>query len=193
VFANGSLAEADNAVLASVLLAPQPGTRVVYLDPWAPGAQRSNGEPQSWSDLVAPSLKIAAWQVLIAFIVFAVAKSIRHGKPVVEMLPVALAGSRSVVAAGNLLHTSRQHQQAGQVLQSQALAAIRNTLGLPTEASVEVVAQGLANRLGLPVAQIMGLFTRPVLADDELVVLARQIDEVQHALRRVSSQVHQEA
>jgi MoxR-like ATPase len=77
VLVNAELGEADNAVLLASLLAPSPGTAVQVLRPPLPG-----GGTAGLGDLVAPRVRLALWQLAVAFVLLALWRARRLGRPV---------------------------------------------------------------------------------------------------------------
>ena len=94
---NRRIALADNSVVAvgATALAPDP---IVFLEPGAVGA----GD-ESLVDLVPAAVWAALIQAAIAFAFYALYRSRRHGRPIVEVAPVQISGSELTRAAGRLL------------------------------------------------------------------------------------------
>ncbi len=172
---NTSLGEVDNAVLAAALLAPQPGTRVAILRPAAVG-----GGSRSLGDLIAPGVKGALVQIAVAFLVYALWRARRLGRPVPEPQPVPLAASELVVAVGNLLQQAGRRDQAGALLRSDLRRRLAERLGLPFDAPVEVVATTTAARTGIPADRVRAALTPvPLPGDEELVALSAEVAAVE--------------
>ena len=109
-FVNDRLDSEDNAALAANILVPTEGTRVAV-----PRALRipPRGEgDKSLADLVPTGVRLALGQLLVAFVVFALWRARRLGKPVAEVPPVQIAASELVVAVGNLLQKSGKPEAA---------------------------------------------------------------------------------
>jgi hypothetical protein len=175
VFTNDRLDLLDNAVLASSLLAPEPGTQVVWLerDRSAPGVTSS-----VWS-LVAPGPRAAMWQLAIAAVVYVVVRGRRLGKPLQERQPVQLEGSELVVAVGNLMHRSQDPDRAARLLRSDLRRSLRDRLGLPGDATDSLVAQVLATRFSVdPARATHAVVDAPVRSEAELVALARDVESL---------------
>jgi len=120
-FTNRFLRYADNAALATALLAPRAGAHVDILlgDGAAPQTSRAEvTEERTLFDLVRPSVWMALAQLAIAFIVFAAAVAIRPGRPVREPEQVPLESSELVVASGRLMQRAGHAQRAGLLLRS---------------------------------------------------------------------------
>jgi hypothetical protein len=187
-FTNERLDQADNAVLATSLLAPEPGTRVVWLerDQQAPGVTGS-----MWS-LVAPGPRAAAWQLAIAGAVYAVVRGRRLGRPLQERQAVQLEGSELVVAVGNLMHRGQDPDRAARLLRADLRRSLRDRLGLPADAPQELVAQVISTRFGLDAARAQrAVVDVPVRSEEELVALARDIESLRkEVLHGHASQSH---
>ena len=128
---NGALGEVDNAVLAAALLAPAPGTRVaVVLLPAAGG-----GGTRSLADLVSPGVKGALLQLGVAFVLYALWRARRLGRPVPEPQPVPLAASELVVAVGQPAQQAGRRDQAGALLRADLRRRLAERLGLALDAA----------------------------------------------------------
>jgi hypothetical protein len=174
VFLNDALDQQDHAVLAGALLVAEPGTRVTVLERPAPGA----GD-ESLGDLVSDGVKAALAQLAIAFVVYALFRARRLGRPVPEPLPVQIAGSELVVAVGQLVQQRGDPGRAGAILQDDTRRTLAGRLGLPVDADPSVVADAVGRRVGLDEDHVLDLLTRPSVADDAaLVDLARALDAI---------------
>ncbi len=178
---NGAIGQADNAVLAAALLAPRDGTTVAFLRPPPPG----EGEA-GLLDLVAPDVKQAVLQLAVAFVLFALWRARRLGRPVEEELPVELAGSELVAATGNLLQQAHRRDQAAALLRRRLTAELGERLGTGPGTAPEVVAEAAARRTGMPTERLLAVLAGGPVADDAaLVELAHTIEairqEVVHA------------
>src|SRR6266540_3778856 len=76
---NQRINRTDNAVLIVGLLSPAPGPEVVVLRPPPPG-----GGSKGLSDLIAPRVKLTLVQLVVAFLLLALWRSRRLGRPVTE-------------------------------------------------------------------------------------------------------------
>jgi hypothetical protein len=175
VFTNEWLDEQDNAVLAASLMAPEVGTRVVWLE----RDQGVPGETTSIWALVAPGPRAALWQLAIAAVVYVVVRARRLGRPLQESSPVQLEGSELVVAVGNLMHRGHDPDRAARVLRADLRRSLRDRLGLPGDASDELVAQVLSTRFAIdPVRAQRAVIDGRVTSEEELVALARDIESL---------------
>jgi hypothetical protein len=180
-FVNRQLDEADNAVLAVALLAPQGDGRVVFVEPSVAGS----GD-RSLSELVSRRVKDGLWQLLVAFAVFALWRARRLGRPVLEPQPVQIAGSELVVAVGNLLQQGRRREAAAAMLRADLRRTLSDRLGVPLGAPPAAFAAAASARTGADPAAVEALLSpQPPHDDDALVALARNVEslrnEVAHA------------
>jgi len=177
---NDRLAEADNAVLAAALLAPERGTRVRFVDPPIP----AGGGDKTLYELISDGVRRGGLQLGIAFVLYAAWRAIRLGRPVRETQPVEIAGSELVGATGRLLERGRSPDPAAEVLRDGLRRALRARLGVPSHATHEALALVLAERTGVDLQQARtAVGDQPVTTDDELVAVARAVSSVQEALR----------
>jgi hypothetical protein len=178
VFLNDSLDDRDHAVLAGSLLAPAAGTRVTIVEEPLPG----EGD-ESLGDLVADGVKAALVQLAVAFLVYALFRARRLGRPVREPLPVQIAGSELVVAVGELIQQSRDPDRAASVLQHDTRRTLARRLGLPVDADARLVADAAAGRGGVDADRVLDVLTRPSVDDEAgLVVLARDLDDIRQEI-----------
>jgi hypothetical protein len=185
VFTNAYLDLADDAGLAVALMAPRPGGRVVLLQPPTGGP---DGAPtdRDLFDAVPGGARVALWQLVVAFVVYAVHRGRRLGRPVPEAQPVAIAGSELVLAVGNLLQQTRSPSQAAAVLGEDLRHRLAERLGLPPTAPPEVVADVAATRSAVPRDRVLAvLVPPPVRTDAELVDLAQAVDAVSEEVLHV--------
>jgi hypothetical protein len=180
---NQALGEADNAVLLVSLLAPSagPATAVWVLRPPLPG-----GGTASLGDLVAPRVRLALWQLAVAFAVLALWRARRLGRPVVEPQPVQLAGSELVVAVGNLLLRAKGRGQAAGLLTDDLRRTLAERLGLPASTPADQVADAAAQRTGVPRDRVLrALAPNPPRDEAELVALSQAVDAVRREVTSV--------
>jgi hypothetical protein len=162
--------------VAAALLAPQPGTRLVVLEP---GPLATPGGGRSLLELIAPGVKAALIQLALAFGVYVLWRARRLGRPVLEPQPVAVAGSELVAATGSLLDRTRSPQHAAELLRRDLRAFLGDRLGVPRESDLRVLTAVTAGRTGLDETMLgRALGPDPVLDDAQLVTLARTIDRI---------------
>jgi hypothetical protein len=183
-FTNALLDEADNAVLAVALLAPDPGARAAFLRPEvAVGA----GD-RSLVDLIGTPVRAALAQLAVAFGVLALWRARRLGRPVLEPQQVQVESAELTEAVGRLLARSRAPQRAAAVLRDRARRDLAGPLGLPLDAPADLVVATLAARTSLEPGEARRATTDPVTSDDDLVevaaLLARIREEITHGSTR---------
>ena len=173
---NAALAEGENAPVVAALVAPEPGTDVLVLEP---GALAGAGGERSLADLIPSGVKRAIVQLAIAFTVYALWRARRLGRPVAEPQPVAVAGSELVAAVGNLLDRTRTPDHAAALLRADLRRFLADHLGVPADSSPDVLATVAAERTGADEASLRwALGPAPVTDDAGLVALANTIDRI---------------
>lgn len=177
---NSRIGDADHAMLAVSLLAPEPGETLRIID--GPSLL-ANGE-ETLSDLVPSRLKWALALAAFAFFVYAVGRSIRHGNPVLEPMAVEISGSELVEATGAMLGRARQSRGAGEALRSVARQDLAIAVGLPRHTDATAVAAVLTERFeGIDGAHAQNVLNGPpVASDDELLALANTINQLRDAV-----------
>jgi hypothetical protein len=181
VLVNRELGEADNAVLLASLLVPAEGTGVQVLQPPLPG-----GGDAGLTDLIAPRVRLALWQLVVAFVLLALWRARRLGRPVAEPQPVQLPGAELVVAVGNLLQRARGRGQAAGLLTDDLRRSLAERLGMPLSTPADQVADTVAARTGIPRERVLRTLTRSTPRDEaELVALSQAIDTVRREVTRV--------
>lgn len=177
---NVALAEGENAPVMAALVAPRPGTDLAVLEPGGVGgAARAAPGGRTLADLVSPGVKRALAQLGIAFVVYALWRARRLGRPVPEPQPVAVAASELVAAVGNLLDRSGSPERAADLLRADLRRFLADRAGVPVAAGDDVLAAVVAERTGLPAAELRhALGPEPVTGDAGLMALARTIDHI---------------
>ncbi len=175
---NQRIGEADHALLAVSLLAPEPGERLAIID--GPSVLASGEE--TLGDLVPLGVKWGLGVAGFAFLVYAVGRSRRHGNPVMEPLSVEVSGSELVEATGAMLGRARQADGAGETLRSVARQDLAIALGMPRHTDSAEVANLLAARFSdVDAAHAQKVLNGPPTAtDDDLLRLANDINELRH-------------
>ncbi|HEY6592334.1 MAG TPA: DUF4350 domain-containing protein [Actinomycetota bacterium] len=178
---NQELGEADNAVLLASLLVPVEGTAVQVLQPPLPG-----GGTAGLGDLIAPRVRLALWQLVLAFVLLALWRARRLGRPVAEPQPVQLPGAELVVAVGNLLQRAKGRGQAAGLLTDDLRRSLAERLGLPPSTPADQVADTVAERTGIPRERVLRTLTRTTPRDEaELVALSQAADTIRREVTRV--------
>jgi hypothetical protein len=177
---NVALAQGENAPVMAALVAPRPGTGLAVLEPHGVGgASRAVPGGRTLGDLVAPGVKRALVQLGIAFVVYALWRARRLGRPVPEPQPVSVAASELVAAVGNLLDRSGSPEHAAELLRSDLRRFLADRAGVPVAAGDDVLAAVVADRTGVPVADLRHALGPEAVTDDAgLMALARTIDHI---------------
>ena len=178
MFVNAALAEGENAPVVAALVAPQPGTEVLVLEPGPLAGTTGTGDDGA-ADLIPDSVIRAILQLTIAFVLYAAWRARRLGRPVAEPQPVAVAGSELVAAVGNLLDRTRSPDHAARLLRADLHRFLADHLGLPAASPPDVVVSVAVDRTGVDEASLTwALGPTPVTDDAGLVALARTIDRI---------------
>jgi hypothetical protein len=181
-FQNQYLDADDNAVVATALLAPRPGTRVAVLTGAAfPGQGGSPSVTGAIDRLLGayPAVGFVLIQIGVALAVLALVAGRRLGQPVAEPQPVQIAGSSLVDAVGHLLRQRRDPEASAAVLRAEARRAVAERSGLHAGVAPMVLAEALSARTGRSAGEALAVLDGPPIASDaELVALADQIDAV---------------
>jgi Domain of unknown function (DUF4350) len=174
LFANGFLDKSDNSVLAMRLLQPDGPGPVAILAASAPGSGRT-----TLLDLVPDRVFQAFIQLGIAFLLYALWRARRLGRPVVEPQPVAIAGSQLVRAVGSLEQRTGATDRAGTALRHELERLVRERYGLAPDAAAATVAQVVAERTGLERHRVEAAFSdTPVLDEQTLMTLTYELDTI---------------
>jgi len=168
-FTNSNLGHADNGLLAVTLLALGPSARVQVYPLPSPGGGR-----RGLVDLVSPHVKLALVMLAIAFVVYALWRARRLGRPVLEPMPVEIPGSELVAAVGRLFQRSRSRERAADLVRDGTRRQLAGRLGLGPEASADDVAAAVAARTNMSVDEARVVLSGPAPADEaQLVEIAR--------------------
>jgi hypothetical protein len=181
VLVNQELGRADNAVLLASLLVPVEGTSLQVLQPPLPG-----GGDAGLGDLIAPRVRLALWQLVVAFVLLALWRARRLGRPVAEPQPVQLPGAELVVAVGNLLQRAKGRGQAAGLLTDDLRRSLAERLGMPPSAPADQVADAVAARTGIPRERVLRTLAKATPRDEaELVALSQAVDTIRREVTRV--------
>lgn len=181
-FTNGSLGDGDNGLLAVTLLAPTRDARVQVLPLPAPGAGR-----KTLADLISANVKLALLQLGIAFVLYALWRARRLGRPVREPQPVEIPGSELVSAVGRLFQRAHARGHAADLVRDAARRSLARGLGLAPDAPAEDVAGAAAARTGRPPDEVRALLAGPEPVDERALVALTQ--EIEALTREVSGAV----
>lgn len=179
VFSNRWLDDADAAVVVGRLLVPRDGARVAVLDPYAPAAVPFANQGRSLEDLVPDRATLIVRQLAIAWVIYALFRARRLGRPVAEPLPVQIAGSELTVAVGELLAERRDPASAAALLRLDLRRSIGDRLGLAIDAPSPTWSVALADRCTLSPADLqMVVGADPVPDEASLIRLAQLIESL---------------
>ncbi|HLY82839.1 MAG TPA: DUF4350 domain-containing protein [Acidimicrobiales bacterium] len=169
LWTNAWIGKLDNSALAVALLAPDPGGRVA----WLTGPQAGGGR-RSLISLVPSRVKEGLAQLVVAFVLLALWRGRRLGRPVLEAQPVDLPGSELVLAVGNLLHRGHRVDQAAGALRSDLTRRLADLLRVGAATPPAVLADLAAARTGRDAGPILGVLAGAPPTDEAgLVALAR--------------------
>lgn len=178
---NELLDEADNAVLAAALVAPERGTAVRVVDAPLP----AGGGDKGLADLVPVGVKRALVQLGVAFVLYALWRAIRLGRPVPEAQPVEVAGSELVAAVGRLRSHTRSPGAAADTLRTELRRRLRTRLGVPADVDPVAMAALVARRTGVSTERVLAAVDeRPVTTDAELEAVARAVSSIHQEVLR---------
>ena len=180
LFTNALLRYADNGPLATALLAPTGGSRVdILLGAQAAKSTADIGSGEkTLTDLVRPGVWMALAQLSIAFVVFALARAIRPGRPVREPAQVPIAGSELVVATGNLMQRAHHAQRAGWLLRGNLYRALCKQYHMPPTSSIEALDAAVAARTSLPPGHVAATLQRDVQDNPGLMQLSSTLQRI---------------
>lgn len=183
VFTNLLLRYADNGPLATALLAPTDGARVDILlgDEAAKTTADIGSGTQTLSDLVRPGVWMALTQLAIAFIIFAIARAIRPGRPVREPAQVPIAGSELVVATGNLMQRAQHAERAGWLLRGNLYRWLCAQFRLPPTTSIDALDAAVTAQTSLAAGQVSAVLQREVHDNSGLMQLANSLQAIREA------------
>lgn len=177
LFTNEALDQADNAGLFAALAVPERGTRLSVL---TAGPDGTGLQPDDSGSLGLPTgVSLALLQLLVAFVVYALYRARRLGRPVAEDPPVEIAGSELTRAVGGLMEHAGARDRAAASLRRAARRRLAAAYGLAAGSPPEVVVTTTEARSGLDRARLeQALYDHPVADDAALAVVARQLDEL---------------
>jgi len=181
-FTNGSLGDGDNGLLAVTLLAPRSNAHVQVLPLPAPGGGR-----KTLADLISDNVKLALLQLGIAFVLYALFRARRLGRPVREAQPVEIPGSELVAAVGRLFQRAHARGHAADVVRDGARRSLAQRMGLAPDAAVADVANAAATRTGRSPDEVAAVLGGPEPTDERALVTLAQ--ETEQLTREVSGAV----
>lgn len=182
IFVNSALDEGDAAVVALGVLAPNRNDRVAFLGP----SLVDFGE-EGLNQLVAPRVVNAIFQLLAAFLLFALYRSRRLGGVVPEPVPVRIEGSELVLKAGLLSQRAKDPASAAEILRRDVIERARRLLAIAPDADDQVVADRLASRTAYSPDDVYAALTSPVSSDQELATVSHHLAELDLQLHEPAS------
>jgi hypothetical protein len=189
VFTNAYLRLADNAGVATALLAPVKGTKVtIVLGDVAPKTAADIGTgTRSLGDLVRPGVWMALLQLAIAFVLLAIARAVRPGRPVREPEQVPIAGSELVTATGRLMQRARHEQRAAWLLRGDLFRDLCAHHHLPPTTPIDALDRAVSERSGLEPGRVADVLQRDAVDTTQLLDLSRTIQQIRdHVLQGAS-------
>jgi Domain of unknown function (DUF4350) len=173
---NGSLLQAGNAALAMNLAGDRP--RLIWYAPHLIEGETSS--PASISDLIPKNVIWIVWQLCLVVLLVALWKGRRPGPLVAEELPVVVRASETVEGRGRLYRSRRARDRAAEALRTATLQRLLPRLGLGAGAPAPAVVTTVAQRSGTdPEFVSYQLFGPPPATDNDLLQLARMLDEIE--------------
>src|SRR5262249_17821095 len=150
--------------------------------------QRAEGESSGASsifDLIPDNVTWIVWQLWLVIALVALWRGRRLGPLVSEELPVVVRASETVEGRGRLYRSRRARDRAADALRAATLQRLLPRLGLGMGAPAPVVVATLAQRSGAD-ANFLSyhLFGPPPATDNDLLQLARALDEIERQVTR---------
>lgn len=192
VLVNRHLRRADNAGLATALLASNDGqsrsqdggqssgaTVTILLGTGTAASIEDLGEgEETLVDLVPPWAWMALVLAALGFLVFAVSRSVRVGGVVDEPLATPRAGSELVVATGNLMQRAHHTSRAGWLMQNRLHRDLCTELHVELTAPLAELDAAVAARTSLAPGTTEQLLSCTANDDSQLLALSGQIDRI---------------
>ncbi len=177
---NRYLRRADNAGLAAALLAPAPGTTVTVL--LGTGSAASVADVGEGDDTLVDLVPAWVWMGLVlgalAFMAFAVSRSVRVGKVLDEPLATPIAGSELVAATGNLMQRAGHAGRAGALLQAQLHRDLCAEYHVDLAAPLPELDAAIATRTSIAPGVVASVLAAPVIGDAQLLALSARLDHL---------------
>ncbi|WP_144208376.1 DUF4350 domain-containing protein [Mycobacterium tilburgii] len=173
---NDGLLHAGNAALAMNLAGARP--RLIWYAPHH--AEGETSSPTSLLDLIPDNVTWIVWQLWVVVLLVVLWKGRRPGPLVAEELPVVVRASETVEGRGRLYRSRRARDRAAAALRTATLQRLSPRLSLVPGAHPQAVVMTLAQRTGLDAGFVSyHLFGPPPGTDNDLVHLARALDEIE--------------
>jgi Domain of unknown function (DUF4350) len=178
---NDGLLPEGNAALAMNLAGARP--RLIWYAPHQ--YEGENSAPTSIYDLIPANVTWIVWQLALVVLLVALWKGRRIGPLVAEQLPVVVRASETVEGRGRLYRSRRARDRAADALRTATLQRLLPRLGLGTGAPPPVVVTTVAQRSGVDANYLSyNLFGPPPATDNDLLQLARALDEIERQVTR---------
>lgn len=173
---NAELPHAGNAALAMNLAGDRP--RLIWYAPHH--IEGESPTPTSLLDLIPANVIWVVWQLWLVVLLVALWKGRRPGPLVAEDLPVVVRASETVEGRGRLYRSRRARDRAAAALRTATLQRLLPRLGLGAGASTAAVVSTVARRSRTdPGFVSYHLFGPPPATDDDLLQLARALDDIE--------------
>jgi hypothetical protein len=173
---NSGLLKDGNAALAMNLAGAR--SRLIWYAPRHLEGERTGGS--DIFDLIPDNVSWIAWQLCVVVLLAALWRGRRLGPLVAEKLPVAVRASETVEGRGRLYRSRFARDRAADALRTAALQRMLPRLGLAvTVAPPDVIAALSERTTKRPEALHHILFGPPPSSDDDLVNLARELDDIE--------------
>jgi hypothetical protein len=189
---NADLANTGVAALAINLLSADGS--VPGLDWLLVGADAGgSGTPSVWR--ILPDWAPRALFVLgLLGVIIALWRGRRLGPVVLEPLPVVVRSAELVEGHGRLYERGHAHAQASAALRAGTRSRLASIVGVAARAPVATLADALAPLVHRPSAQIQGLLAdgSPPVNDEDLMNLARALDDLERAAKDARTAVNRE-
>ncbi|MBI4883253.1 MAG: DUF4350 domain-containing protein [Actinobacteria bacterium] len=184
LFTNHLLRYADNGPLATALLAPSADAHVSIL--LGKGAAKSAADigtgDKTLSDLLRPSVWMGLTQLAIAFVIFAIARAVRPGRPVREPDQVPIAGSALVVATGTLMRRAGHAERAAWMLRGNLYRLLCRRFHLPSTTPIELLDEAVATNTSLAPGRLAHALQHEVVDDAGLLQLSNELQNIREAI-----------
>ncbi len=173
---NSGLLREGNAALAMNLAGQRP--RLIWYAPQRIEGERSGGA--EIGDLIPENVSWIVWQLCLVVLLAAIWQGRRLGPLVAERLAVVVRASETVEGRGRLYRSHRARDRAADALRTATLRRMLPRLGLPARAAPPAVVAAVSARCGRqPEAVQHVLYGPPPATDDDLVSLARELDNIE--------------
>jgi hypothetical protein len=133
---------------------------------------------RSLRDLVRPGVWMALVQLAVAFVLLAIARAVRPGKPVREPDQVPIAGSELITATGRLMQRARHEQRAAWLLRGDLYRDLCAHHHLPPTTPIDALDRAVSERAGLERGRVAEVLQREATDAPQLLELSRTIQQI---------------